>query len=97
MSPEEERFNELLSRLKNSIPYPPQAVTETTADWLTLLDIEIWIMESEEIFYQGRLKGRRKATADRPEYNSHPINDLETFIEKAASELWWWLKAKESK
>jgi len=97
MTPEEERFNELLSRLKSSSPYPPQAVTETHPNLLTSLDIEIWIMESKEIFYQGGLKGRKKVTSGRPQYNYYPIYDLETLVETAADELWWWLKAREFK
>jgi hypothetical protein len=100
MSPEEECFIELLSRLKNSSPYPHKAVTETPVDRLTDLDIAIWIMESEEskeIFHEGRLKGSKKATSGRPQYNSHPIKDLETLVREAALALFMWLQYKEMK
>jgi hypothetical protein len=98
MTPEEERFKELLAQLENSNPYPLDTpIAETPADRLTPLDIEIWIMESKEIFHQGRLKGSKKATAGRPQYNSHPINDLENLVREAASELFSWLGYKKFK
>jgi hypothetical protein len=96
MTPEEEFFEELLSRLKNASPYPHNAVVETPADHLTPRDVSIWIMESKEIFYQGRLKGRKKVTGTR-NYNSHSINNLETLVEEAALILLWWLDSKKFK
>ena len=46
MTPEEERFNDLLVRLENSNLYPlATAVADPPADRLTSLDIEIWIMK----------------------------------------------------
>jgi hypothetical protein len=104
MASEEERFNELVSKLKSSLPYPlNQAVTETPADRLTDLDIAIWIMESKEskeskeIFHEGRLKGSKKMIAGRPKYNSYPINDLTTLVREAALELYFWLGFKKYK
>jgi hypothetical protein len=91
LTPEEELFNELLSRLKSSIPYPPAPVTETPADHLTHLDIAIWIMESKEIFHEGRLKGSKKTTAGKTQYNSYPIKDLEILVTESALDLFSWL------
>jgi hypothetical protein len=101
MTSEEEVFNELLSRLKSSIPYRlDNPVTETPADRLSDLDIAIWIMESKEskeIFHEGRLKGSKKAIVGRPQYNSYPINDLETLVREAALALFSWLGYKKHK
>ncbi|MGO9622278.1 MAG: hypothetical protein ACLPT6_12850 [Desulfobaccales bacterium] len=97
MSPEEERFNELLSQLKSTLFYPPRAITEPPADHLTDLEIAIWIMESNDIFHEGRLKGSKKAASGRPQYNSYPIKNLETLVREAAGELFMWLQYKEHK
>jgi hypothetical protein len=98
MTPEEERFNELLARLENSNLYPlATPFAETPGNRLTYLDIEIWMMKSEEIFYQGRLRGSRKVNAGRPQYNSYTINDLETLVREVALNLSMWLQYKEYK
>ena len=90
---EEMRFNELLSRLENSDRYPLNtADAETLTDHLTSRDIEIGIMKSEEIFYQGRLKGGRKANVGKRQYNSYQINDLENLVRVAAIRLFFWIK-----
>lgn len=97
MTPEEARFNDLLARLKTSNPYPLTPFAETPADRLHDLHIAIWIMESKEIFYQGRLKGSQKTTAGKPQYNSHPIDNLETLVKEASLALLMWLVYNELK
>ncbi len=69
MTPEEEHFENLLARLESL----PNVIDTLFPDSPTTLEIEIFIMKSK-IFYQGRLKGGKKANVERKqEYNSYQI------------------------
>lgn len=96
MTPEEERFKELLAKLETS--HSAEAADTLFPDSPTTLEIEIAIMKSE-IFHQGRLKGGKKANVGRrQEYNSYQIIDLEALVSDVALYLfYYWNVVRECK
>jgi hypothetical protein len=90
MNPEE-KFSQLLDRLKNDEPVytkEPEHISALRRPVPTpqLRSWAIRVMESP-MFYKGGLRGKKLPVAGKIEYKSIPIQDLESLVMLLASDL----------